>query len=157
MNHFIKTLFIFATFIIYTSAYADFQKGLNAAEKGDFITALREWLPLAYQGDRDAQYNLGIIYDNGHGVPEDDTEATRWYRLAADQGHVNGQFNLGVMYGYGFGVPEDNVYAYMWTNLAAAKGHEGAITNKKALQNRMTRDQIAQAQKLSREWAEKHQ
>ena len=65
---------------------ADFEKGLTAAQKGDFATALREWTPLAKQGDTDAQFNLGIMYDNGQGVPQDDKIAVKWYRLAAEQG-----------------------------------------------------------------------
>ena len=45
-----------------------------------------------------AQYNLGVMYDQGDGVTEDHAEALRWYRLAAEQGHAEAQFNLGVMY-----------------------------------------------------------
>tara|TARA_R110000765_G_scaffold324976_2_gene416497 strand:+ start:916 stop:1131 length:216 start_codon:yes stop_codon:yes gene_type:complete len=57
------------------------------------------WYRLAAeQGDADAQYNLGIMYDTGRGVPENDAEAVRWYRLAAEQGDANAQFNLGGMY-----------------------------------------------------------
>ena len=48
---------------------ADFEKGLDTAKRGDYATALREWKPLAEQGDADAQYNLGLMYANGHGVP----------------------------------------------------------------------------------------
>ena len=62
----------------------DFQKGLAAAQAGDFATALKEWKPLAEAGDVDAQYNLGIMYDNGYGVPQDYAEAVKWYRLAAE-------------------------------------------------------------------------
>jgi TPR repeat protein len=61
----------------------DFQRGLEAYVRGDFATALREWRPLAEQGLADAQFNLGFMYRNGDGVPQDDTEAVRWYRLAA--------------------------------------------------------------------------
>jgi TPR repeat protein len=57
------------------------------------------WYRLAAdQGDADAQFNLGVMYDTGRGVPQDDAEAERWYRLAADQGDANAQSNLGVMY-----------------------------------------------------------
>ena len=65
-------------------AAADYQKGLDAARKGDFATAFREWKPLAEQGDAVAQYILGAMYDVGEGVVEDDREAVRWYRLAAE-------------------------------------------------------------------------
>ena len=111
---------------------------------------------LAEQGDADAQYGLGLMYANGRGVPEDDAEAVRWWRLAAEQGHARAQYNLGYMYRNGDGVPRDNVLAYMWWNLAAAQGHESAQNNKDIAESRMTREQIAEAQRLSREWLEAH-
>ena len=60
------------------------------------------WPPI--RGTPDAQNNLGVMYANGEGVPEDDAEAVRWYRLAADQGDADAQYNLGVMYANGEGV-----------------------------------------------------
>ena len=62
---------------------ADFNKGLQAAQAGDFKTALAEWTPLAKQGNVKAQYNLGIMYQHGEGVSENDKTAMRWYTLAA--------------------------------------------------------------------------
>ena len=59
------------------SESADFQKGLTAAQSGDFATALREWKPLAEQGDSAAQRNLGLMYDNGQGVPQNDKTAVK--------------------------------------------------------------------------------
>ena len=85
---------------------ADFQKGLDAYEKGDYATALREWQPLAEQGDATAQYNLGLMYFAGKGVLQDYKEAVKWYRLAAEQGDADAQSNLGVMYVTGEGVPQ---------------------------------------------------
>ncbi|GAB6068870.1 hypothetical protein JCM13664_21910 [Methylothermus subterraneus] len=52
-------------------ALAGFDEGLAAANRGDYATALKEWRPLAEQGDAVAQYNLGVMYDNGLGVPQD--------------------------------------------------------------------------------------
>ncbi|MEN8734596.1 MAG: tetratricopeptide repeat protein, partial [Lentimonas sp.] len=101
-------------------------------------------------------YNLGYMYDFGYGgVPEDDTEAVKWYRKAAEQGYAQAQYNLGMAYYYGHGVPEDYVESYMWLNLAAAQGDENAKHNKGILSKQMTREQIAEAQKLSREWSAK--
>ena len=78
---------------------ADYQRGTTAYNRGDYTTALREWAPLAKQGDADAQYNLGLMYNgNGQGVPQDYKEAVKWYRLAAEQGHAWAQYNLGLMY-----------------------------------------------------------
>ena len=87
------------------SKSADFQKGLAAAQSGDFATALREWKPLAKQGNADAQYTLGVMYFYGEGVPQDYKETEKWYRLAAAQGYATAQHYLGVMYKNGFGVP----------------------------------------------------
>ena len=69
----------------------DLDAGLKAAQAGDFQTALKEWKPLADQGHADAQFFLGVMYADGRGVPEDDAEAVRWFRLAADQGHAYAQ------------------------------------------------------------------
>ena len=117
---------------------------------------LEETRVRAEAGEAIAQYNLGVMYANGEGVPEDDAEAVRWYRLSAEQGDANAQNNLGFMYDNGEGVPEDNVLAYMWFNLAAAQGNEDAQRNKDRAERQMTREQIAEAQRLSTEWTEAH-
>ena len=75
----------------------------------------------AEQGDALAQYNLGVMYLNGEGVPQDDVEAVRWYRLAAEQGNAKAMSNLGVMYVDGRGVVQDYVQAHMWRNVAASR------------------------------------
>ena len=67
----------------------------------------------AEQGDGDAQYNIGVKYHDGDGVPQDYAEAVKWYRLAADQGEARAQHNLGMMYYKGEGVPQDVVEAVM--------------------------------------------
>ena len=68
---------------------ADFGKGLEAKNSGDFKTALAEWIPLAEQGNAMAQFNLGHMYANGYGVPENDKTAVKWYNLASYNGHEN--------------------------------------------------------------------
>ena len=73
---------------------ADLQKGLTAYESGDYATALREWTPLAEQGDADAQTLLGVMYNEGKGVPQDYKTAVKWYTLAAKQGDANAKTNL---------------------------------------------------------------
>ena len=82
---------------------------------------------LAEQGDAEDQLNLGIRYANGEGVPEDDVEAVKWYRLAAKQGLARGQSYLGIMYGNGDGVPENHAEAVKWFRLAAAQGEVDPI------------------------------
>ena len=91
------------------------------------------------------------MYSRGEGVPQDYAEAVRWYRLAAEQGDAEAQFNLGVMYTDGKGVPQDYVLAHMWFNLSAAQGDEMARRTA-MVSRRMTPDQIAEAQRLAREW-----
>ena len=118
---------------------------------------IEKWRQQAEQGDAEAQCNLALMYDFGNGVPEDDVEAVKWYRKGAEQGDAKAQFNLAVMYDNGNGVPEDNVFAYMWWNQAAAQGTEEAKRNKGILSKKMTKEQIAEAQKLSREWLAKRQ
>jgi TPR repeat protein len=127
----------------------------DAYRKGDYVTAFRLTRPLANQGRASAQHNLGLMYQLGRGVPQDYAEAMKWYRLAADQGHAGAQFNLGVMYGRGHGVPKDAVSAYIWFNLAAAQGGQGAVVNRDLAARRMTREELAEAQKRAREWKPK--
>ncbi len=80
---------------------AAYQRGDFAAafQRGDYATAIRELRPLAEQGVAEAQFNLGIMYNNGHGVPQDYAKAVKWYRKAAEQGYAEAQHNLGFMYG----------------------------------------------------------
>ena len=112
---------------------------------------IAEYRAAADKGEAWAQYNLGIMYANGEGVPEDDATAVKWYTKAAEQGDAAAQNNLGVMYEDGHGVPQDNVMAYMWWNLAAAQGDGNAKENKGKFQDSMTSAQIEEAQTLSRE------
>jgi TPR repeat protein len=100
--------------------------GLDAYNRGDYATALREWLPLAVQGNAPAQHSLGLMYGNGRGVPQDYTEAMKWYRLAAEQGDAGAQHALGVMYYFGNGVPQDYAEAMKWFRLAADQGTASA-------------------------------
>lgn len=84
---------------------------------------------LALGGNSSAQFNLGVIHDTGQGVPEDNIEAAKWYRLAADQGNPEAQYNLGVMYDTGEGVPENDAEAVRWHRLAAERGNAEAQYN----------------------------
>ncbi len=71
------------------------------------------------------------------------------------QGNATAQFSVGVMYDKGQGVPKDDGLAYMWFNLAAASGYETARENRDLLSKKMTSKQIAEAQRMAREWLEK--
>ena len=100
----------------------DFQDGVDAYERKDYKTAYKLWLLLAEQGLAKAQYNLGSMYEDGQGVPQDDKEAVKWYRLSAEQGLSEAQYNLGFMYSNGKGVPQDYKEAVKWYRLSAEQG-----------------------------------
>ena len=110
----------------------------------------------AEQGDASAQSLLGFMYANGEGVPQDDAEAARWWRLAADQGIAETQFNLGVQYDNGEGVPQDDVTAHMWFNLAASRStgdvRDRGVQARDRVETRLTASQRAEGQRLAREW-----
>ena len=111
----------------------------------------------ADQGFPLAQTALGFIYANGQGVTRDGVEAVKWFRKAADQGFAAGQAYLGQMYMNGRSVPQDDVLAHMWFSLSANQDQQKvikqeAIKNKDMTARRMTPAQIAEAQKLAREW-----
>jgi uncharacterized protein len=128
----------------------------------DYVEALKWFRLAADQSDAIAQFNLGVIYSEGQGVPQDNAEAAKWYRLAADQGNPQAQYNLGLWYAQGEGGAPDNVSAYMWFNLAVAhfspsdtRGRSLAANSRDAIAVNMTSEQIAEAQRLAREWKPK--
>ena len=122
----------------------------------DDAEAVKWYRKAAEQGNADAQFILGVMYTNGSGVPKDDAEAVKWYRKAAEQGNADAQYNLGTMYTNGSGVPQDNVKAYMFFNLAAAQGDKDAEKYREQIGEKMTQEQIAEGQKLTREWLERN-
>ncbi len=138
-----------------TAHAADFDVGKKAYLRRDYATAIRIFRQLADQGHADAQFSLGSMHDNGRGVPQDYKEAAKWYRKAADQGHADAQFFLGFMYANGWGVTQDYVQAHMWYNLGAAQGEKLFEKLRDSLAEKMTPAQVAEAQKLAREWKPK--
>jgi TPR repeat protein len=116
---------------------------------------MKWWRKAADQSHAGALYNLGNAYYFGDGVPESLPEAAKWHRKAADQGYARAQVNLGLMYRLGEGVPQDFIQAYKWWHLAATLGDEDASANMASAAEQMTREQIAEAQRLSSEWKPK--
>jgi TPR repeat protein len=116
-------------FVAGSAVADDFSDGVEAYNRGDYAEALKLLLPPAEQGYADAQFNLGIMYSNGEGVPEDDAEAVKWYRKAAEQDHARAQNNLGYMYSNGRGVPQDYAEAVKWYRKAAEQDHARAQNN----------------------------
>jgi TPR repeat protein/S1-C subfamily serine protease len=118
----------------------------------NFSEAIKWYRKAAEQGTTAAEDRLGSMYQNGQGVPQDYSEALKWYRKAAEQGDHYGQDLVGMMYQLGQGVPQDYVEAYKWYNLAAAQGDSIAIGHRDEIVSDMTPGQIAEAQRLSREF-----
>ncbi len=96
--------------------------GYQSYLKGDYTAAYDEWLPLAELGDAEAQFNLGVLYDEGAGVERNLATAADWYRKAAEQGFIDAQTNLGILYYHGLGVDRDHEVAAHWFRLAADQG-----------------------------------
>ncbi len=143
--------------VVSSFAYAGLDEGRAAYYRGDYAKAYEEFKPLAERGDASAQYHLGLMYANGHGVAVDYAEAAKWFQEAAEQDNPNAQSALGSMYAFGQGVPHDPVLAYKWLDLAAAQGNSEAQNLRDEFADSMTRSQIAEAQHLATEWKEKHQ
>ena len=123
----------------------------------DDAEAVKWYRKATEQGHAEAQYILGVMYAEGRqGVPQDYAEAVKWWRKAALQGYALAQFLLGLMYAEGLGVSQDYVLAHKWINLFAARGGEAGDTAFRdfvaSIASKMTPAQIAEAQRLAREW-----
>ena len=128
----------------------------------DYTNALKWYRMAAEHGIPEAQHNLGLMYYQGQGVPQNYAEAAKWYRRAAEQGMADSQVNLGIMYYQGQGVSRDYVLAHMWLNLAASQypasvreNLNDAVHYKDIVNSLMTPAQIAEAQRLARQWKPK--
>ena len=126
----------------------------------DYAQAAKWFRRAAERGHAKAQYNLGVMYGTGRGVPQNNAEAVRWYRLAAEQGQAEAQLKLMAYYFSGTSVPKDYVLTHMWSNLAVARlppgeRHEYAVNIRDNIENLMTPAQLAEAQRLARDWKPK--
>jgi uncharacterized protein len=137
------------------STAADFNTGLAAYNKGDYVSAAKEWRPLAEQGVAAAQFNLGLLYYDGHGVPLDFAQAADWFTKAAEQDYAKAQYDLGAMYGIGKGVKRDYVQAYKWLNLCAAKGDTRCAEQRDLVAKKLRASQLTIAQRMSSEFTPK--
>jgi len=118
----------------------------------DRVEALKWYRRAADKGFAYAQYNLGTFYAKGDGVVQDLSKAVEWFLKAGNQGEAGAQYNLGVIYYKGDGVTKDFVEAYKWFNLASAQGNADARKWRQIIESRMTANQIAEAQKMAREF-----
>jgi uncharacterized protein len=110
----------------------------------------------AEMGDAGEQFHAGALFENGNIVYQDHKEAAKWYGKAAEKGLVKAQYRLGNMYFKGLGVPKDYVQAHKWFNIAGANGNADGRNTRDTLEKKMTSEQIAEAQKLAREWMEEN-
>ena len=129
----------------------------DTSEVSDNIADL---ITKAEQGNASAQFSLALLYLMGEAMPLDYKEAFRWYRASAVQGNSSAQGSLGAMYRKGLGLPQDYIQAFMWYDLAVAKSEldqERRVwaRNRDSLAKKMTSEQIAEAQRLAREWKPK--
>ena len=116
-------------------------------------TKAKEWFDKAVeQGHPGAQVNLGTLYLRGEGAPQSNQMALFWFRRAAAQEDALALAKLGLMYAQGRGVLQDFIQAHMWYNLSAARGEARSADARDALARQMTAGQIAEAQRLAREW-----
>ena len=122
----------------------------NGQGTKDYTEAVKWYRKAAEQNDAKAQFNLGFAYANGQGVTKDDAEAVKWYRKAAEQNDARAQYMLGLCYGRGAGVAKDYVESYKWALLAAAQGMKDAKKCATLLENNISREQIAEGQRLAR-------
>ena len=122
-------LFGASVFSFQSTAWADtleqqFQQGSEATTRGDYQTTFKFLLPLAEQGNAEAQLMLGVMYARGIGVKQDDFEAVKWYRQAAEQGYANAQALLGFSYLLGQGVQVNKSLAKEWFGKACDNGDQ---------------------------------
>ncbi len=147
---------IFLVFLSSGFVRADYESAMAAYDAGDYETSVALLIPLAEVGDAQAQNNLGVMYVEGQGVPQDYTEALKWYRKAVAQGDAIAQTNLGAMYHHGYGLQKDNVQAYAWIGIAAANGYADAVQSRNYLETQLTPNKLEEARQLARELWDKY-
>jgi TPR repeat protein len=118
----------------------------------DEAEAVKWYRKAAEQNHTEAQYLLGGSYLKGAGVAKDEVKAVMWFRKAAEQNHAKAQYNLGASYYNGNGLAKDYVESYKWLLLAGAQGDENAKQYIPVIENMMSREQIAEGQKLARKF-----
>lgn len=138
------------------AAEGDWDQARTAHERGDYAAELAIVRPLAEQGSPFAQFNLGVLYDQGKGVPQDYAQAMIWYLKAAEQGLPQAQINLGILYEEGQGVKPDPVRAYFWYALADVQGDGQAPQAKKDLAEKMTPAQVQDAEQQVKTYQAAH-
>jgi hypothetical protein len=128
----------------------------RAADQRAQAKSLPDLRKLAGRGDADAQWQIGVRFHNGEGVPRDDVQAMQWFLRAAEQGHATAQATLGAYYWAGRGVPQDLSKAYFWSALALAQGDENSKSRLEGLASQMTQAQVSAARQQAEVWLRQH-
>jgi uncharacterized protein len=136
----------------YPAIAGDFRSGLSAYNRGDYITAFRDWYPLAEHGDAPSQAGLGFLFHKGLGVTQDDIEAASWFEKAASKGQAEAQLLLGTLYFFGEGVQQNYVMAFAWCEVAQSNGQSDALECRDAALEHMTSAEINQSFRLVTKW-----
>lgn len=123
----------------------------------DYAESAKWYRLAAVQGKADAQKHLADMYRKGNGVSQDFAQAVIWYTKAAEQGVQAAQYNLGQLYANGEGIERDYVRSYMWFNIAAISGNAPYVESRDKVAKKLNKEQIEEAQRLSRQWIEAHQ
>jgi len=131
---------------------SDFEDGLNFFYDEDYANAAMSFKKAAEQGNAEAQFSLGNMYAEGHGVPQDDQQSISWFRMAAEQGFAPAQVNLGVMYTLGQGVEQSLVEAHKWFNIAGGAVDEDGMDLREAVEEQMTPTEISESMRLAKDW-----
>lgn len=106
-----------------------FEDGVDAYDTEDYARAVEIWEALAQEGHVMSQYNLGLLYENGLGVPQRHDLAFFWYRMAALNGNASAKYNLGGLYYHGLGVEQSVEQAVRWWEEAANAGDPNGAYN----------------------------
>ncbi|CAH1075310.1 tetratricopeptide repeat protein [Candidatus Nitrotoga sp. 1052] len=144
----------------------DFKEGLNFFLSKDYVSAEKCFRKAAEEGDPEAQFCLGDMYNNGYGVVKDERKAVALFRKSAEQRFAPSQINLGIMYSQGRGVEQDLIEAFMWLSIAGRavdeEGEDLALDEDGrdllgTVEEQMTAGQITEALRRSSAWMKSNQ
>jgi len=142
-------------FTLSVHAESDYDKAVHVYGCADYPKAFNLFKPLAEQGDPLAQFQVGMMIEQGQGAEVNYDAAYHWYMKAAEQGMSDAYFALGQLYNRGLAVPQDAVQAYAWFDLAVRDGHAVAGDWLNMQANKMVPDQIQAAQRVADAWLQK--
>ena len=149
-THF-KTFLIIFICLFANASFADFNKGLEEFNKGNYELALGIWEPLANEGVSNAQYNVGLMYHNGLGTKQDFKQAYKWLLKSSEEGNLNSIRLISTMYALGNGIKKNFVRSYMWAKIGADNNDQNSKVLLDGLLKEMSSSEIDKANKLVRE------